>query len=342
MLSRNPLRCLQSPLIRTRPQHLTPNSRCRPVISRSIHTGQLILDLIEPLSQTFHWGFQELHTRTGLPWYLTIPLGASLLRMSWMPFQIWMAQSRKPRETVTNLTTAWRAAYRDTARIKFPGGKEEDARNAEAWVISQLRGRKKQIQKHQKYVGTWVEVVLATSFLPVWILGMDCIRTMAGDTRSLTKVLYQMIRTDHGDVLPTVGALEPGFAAESLYWIPSLVSPDPLWVLPITFGVLSTYSIWTRVKHVIADPVVGLESGSKEDRAKRASTRFFKKFSYMVLGLPSLFTVLIIRGDMATAVVLYLLTTTTTQLVQRSVIARVTGTHKHFSKFNARPARAKR
>lgn len=317
-------RCLRTPVYTF---YLNP--RCRPLRhspSRAFHASNpdlTIAELIEPVSQTVTWGFQGLHAYTGLPWYLTIPLGASIVRLSWLPFQMFTTYKRKPREEMTHLLSAWRGVFQEMAIIKFPGGKESDAREAEAWVVSQLRDRQKAIRKHTHYLGAWVEPVLAVSFLPVWILCMDCIRHMAGDYRTVTSLFLGTPNT----AMSNIASLEPGFDTESVLWVPSLVLGDPLWILPISYGALATFSVWLRVKNSIE---------TRKDL--KLVDRFFKTLSYAMLALPSVFTGVIIYCDMSTALVLYLIGTTVTQLVQRPLLAQLFGTARRIPKMNAKVA----
>ncbi len=289
-----------------------------------------------------HTGFHELHVQTGLPWYLTIPLGAVIIRTTWTPIQIITARLRKPREGVAQLMSAWRSAYQESGRIKFPSGTEADAKKADAWVVEQLKARKKIISKHQKYWGDWVEILLTTSFIPVWIGCMNCLRRMAGDTRTVLSVL----EGESATVTSRLNSLEPGFetnnsffepglATESLYWIPDLVSGDPLWILPISYGVLATYGVWTRVKESIRKP--------KNARLAPVggSARQSPTLSYIMLGLPSVFTFVIIWSDMATALMLYMLTNTATQLAQKRLLGRLLGTVKQIPTLNARQVKSK-
>ena len=328
MLGSGSRRCLRKSTTRSLLQSLPRYSPLRPPLSRSFHASKpnrLLPEVIGTVSETFHWGLQELHTQTGLPWYLTIPLSASLLRMSWIPIQIWLSRSRKPRETVTQLTKAWRQVYRDMARIKYPFGKEEDAKKADAWVKAQLKIRLKKISQHQSYVRGWVEPVLAISFLPVWILGMDCVKKMAGDTRTITAILV-------GNTAD-VGVIEPGFDTESLSWIPTLAGADPTWILPLSFGALSTYSMWTRLRSTIREPI--------SDTGNNVLARGWKTVSYFMLAVPCCFTVIFICGDLPSALALYLLSVTATQIVQRFSMTRLLGTNKRFTAFYAKQAKLK-
>lgn len=322
--------CLRSLEVRSQARCLDHNPLQQPQqSSRAFHSSRpnQLLEFLEPVSQSIEWGFQTLHTQTGLPWYLTIPLGASIVRMTWTPILFFTSSLRKPREEVTHLTSAWRQAYKDSARIKFPGGTAEDARKAENWVQMQLKGRVGVIRKHQGYVGAWVDTVLSLSFIPIWVLSMDCVRRMAGDTRTITSIIWKDTDTGSSLIQP-----EPGLQTEGFLWIDSLVSADPLWALPISYGVLATYSIWLRVA----------ESIKQRNTATTTRTAaFFRRLSMGMLALPSFFTFMIIRSDMSTAVVLYLLGTTVTQLAMKPMLGRALGTTKLTPALRAKMAKPK-
>ncbi|EXJ59007.1 hypothetical protein A1O7_06438 [Cladophialophora yegresii CBS 114405] len=302
----------------------------------SLSRPSFLLDLLEPASQAIHWGFQELHTQTGLPWYLTIPLGATVIRTCWLPIQYLTQRARRPRETAMQLTSAWRNAYQETARIKFPQGREADAKKAEAWVVEQLKARRKAIQEHNKYLPSWVEPVLAVSFIPLWVLSMNCVRRMAGDERDIVSLIYGFFGRATSNIDTQLGHIEPGFDTESLFWIPSLVSGDPLYILPMAYGTLSTFSVWLRVKDALRRP-----SPAMADPKRERWALFSKTLSYGLLAMPAFFTFAIIRTDMATALVLYLITITGTQLVQRPLLARLLGTNKRMPPLRARMAKLK-
>ncbi|KAH0843230.1 hypothetical protein FOPE_08289 [Fonsecaea pedrosoi] len=258
--------------------------------------------------------------------------------MTWIPVQLLTHRSRKRRESATHLATAWRIAYQDTARIKYPAGREADAKRAEGWVASQLKARKKAIQKHIPYLPIWVEPVLALSFIPVWVFSMDCIRRMAGDKRTVTSMFF---RSDGGTVDPNIVPAEPGFQTESLWWISDLASPDQLWILPVTYGTLATLSVWLRVRDAAKQRPEVSYSNSDDARLRVLAAKTNRALSYVMTALPSVFTYLIIRSDLSTAVVLYLIGTTTTQLVQRPLLARVLGTTKLVPPLRAKQAKAK-
>jgi hypothetical protein len=204
-------------------------------------------------------------------------------------------------------------------------------------VIEQLKARRAAIQEHNKYLPVWVEPVLAISFVPLWVLSMNCIRRMAGDERDIVSLIYSFFGRATSDIDAELGRIEPGFDTESLFWIPSLVSGDPLYILPIAYGALSTFSVWLRVKGALKRP-----TSSATDSYLDRWARFTQTISYGLIAMPAFFTFAIIRTDMATALVLYLITITGTQLVQRPLLARLLGINKRLPPLRAKMARLKR
>lgn len=336
MLSRQSLRCLRF-------ASREPTSPCqarislpRHSLSRAFHSSRPNHLLAEAL-QLSHAAFQEIHTLSGLPWCLSIPLTAALFRLTWVPIQVLLNPSRQRRRTAEYLLTGWRKAYQETARIKFSRGREQDAKQAEAWVSNQLRERLKAIRKHNNYLSPWAEWGLQISFLPIWILNVDVIRRMTGDERTLTSVFF---RTDQGTVDTSIVPVEQGLHHESLWWIPDLMSPDQLWVLPLTFGALSFASAWVAVGRGLSQQqrrVTTMQPGSQ----RRISESFFLNLSHFVLAAPPVFTFLIIRGDVATAVVLYLIGSVGTQLLQRSLVSFLLGSSKGLAPLRPKLARPK-
>jgi membrane protein insertase Oxa1/YidC/SpoIIIJ len=299
--------------------------------------------LFEPLSQTIHWGFQELHTQTGLPWYLTIPLGAAILRMTFVPLHIWAAQIGKPREAKSQIMAAWRKVYQDTAVIKYYRGTESDAKKANKYLLEQIAARGKEIDRHRSSLSRWsrwVDPCLAISFLPIWIAGMDSMRVMSGDTRTVMSLIFNFFGEDTAATTLSVGTVEPGFVTETLSWIPSLASADPEWILPLAFATVATHSIRTRLRGELSRPTASVLTPGNTPGLRIVSS-FFRGIAYTMLFLPTLFAVIMIHNGWAAALVLFVLGNSVTQHVQRSAINRLVGTHRKYLRLYARSAQAK-
>lgn len=307
--------------------YLEPSSTARTALrrhglTRAFHSSRPNYIIAEAL-QLSHSVFQEIHTLSGLPWCLSIPLTASLFRLAWIPVQILSTISLKRRQIEGPLLKGWRKAYQDIAVVKFRDQTQQSAEKAEAWVSKQLQARRKAIRQHSNYLSPLSVFGLQLSFLPVWILNADVIRRMTGDDRTL---LSLFINTDHNRVDTTIVPAEPGLQAESLWWIDSLVSPDHLWILPLTFGALSIASAWLGAGRGMAKQQVRIST--MEPGVARQREVFFLSVSQFIVAASFLFPIFIIRSETATAVVLYLIGSVGTQLVQRPLVSYLLGDPK--------------
>ncbi|KAL2421862.1 hypothetical protein ABEF95_008912 [Exophiala dermatitidis] len=289
---------------------------------RDFHSSRPNRIIAEAL-QLSHSVFQEIHTVTGLPWALSIPLTASLFRLAWIPVQIISTISLKRRQIEGPLLKGWRKAYQDIAVVKFRDQTQQSAEAAERWVSKQLQARRKAIRQHSNYLSPLSVFGLQLSFFPIWILNADVIRRMAGDDRTL---LSLFLRTNDSKVDTSIVPPEPGLQAESLWWIPDLVSPDHLWILPLTFGALSVASAWMAAGRGMAkqqERIATMEPGLARQR-----DIFFLSVSQFIVSASFLFPMFIIRSETPTAVVLYLIGSVGTQLIQRPLVSYLLGDPK--------------
>ncbi|KIX05077.1 uncharacterized protein Z518_05949 [Rhinocladiella mackenziei CBS 650.93] len=290
------------------------------VLSRTFHSTQQNHLVAEAL-QLSHTAFQEIHTFSGLPWCLSIPLTAALFRLSWIPILVVTNRNAKRRQTVSQLLVGWRKAYQSVAALKFPFGDEKAAKNAESWVSTQLAARQKSIEKHCKVLNPSLVMALQLSFLPIWIINADVVRRMTGDERTITSMLFKTNEKVDVSIVPA----EPGLAAESLWWIPNLVSPDQLWILPLTFGTLSVTSAWMAVGRGKGLTRLERRVSAMEAGPMRTRESFYLQLSQSIIAASFIFPFLLIRSETATAVVLYLIASVGTQLVQRPLIGYLLG-----------------
>jgi inner membrane protein COX18 len=292
--------------------------------------------VIEEALQLSHAAFQGVHTLTGLPWYLSIPLTASLFRFAWMPLQILTSRDIKRAQVQAPLLVGWRKAYQGMAQLKFPGGTEANAKQAEAWVQSQLAARRQEIRKHNPHMSPWTRFGLQLSFLPIWILNADVIRRMSGDERTMLSLFF---KTSHDKVDTSIVPLEPQFLSEGFLWIPNLVSPDDLWILPMTFGALSVASAWMYAGQGIKKQQARLTAMPPGPMKTREA--FFLQLSQFVVAASFVFPVFLIRSETASAVVLYLIGSVATQLVQRPLVNWLVGGTKGIEPLEPRVPRQK-
>lgn len=176
--------------------------------------------------------------------------------------------------------------------------------------------------------------MLGVSFAPLWISSTDCVRRMAGDTRTITSILAGSAG-DSSTIASNSIPLEPGFEVESLFWISSLASPDPVWILPMAYGVIATYGVWLRVRTSFT------QQAESPDVAQWILDKFYKSVSLLMFGGPIYMTQLMIRSDFPSAVVLYLITVSSTFLLQRPLIMRFVGSAKNIRPLLRKMAKPK-
>ncbi|KAI1616737.1 hypothetical protein EDD37DRAFT_65771 [Exophiala viscosa] len=326
-------RCLRHASIDSAPAGGIPSLRPRiprtPVF-RSFHSSRpnrLVAEALQ-LSQE---AFQGVHSLTGLPWYLSIPLTATLFRLLSLPILYFTNKSVQREQKIAPILKGWREAYKWRARLQFPaGGTEETAKKAEAWVQSQLSVRHKLLQKSYKIMGSWSRGALQISFLPIYIVNADVIRRMAGDERTLLSLFTKT----NGKVDTSIVPPEPGLQTEAFSWIPTLTSPDELWILPLAFGALSVTSTWLAVGKYIKTQqrtITGMPLGPMRTRQV-----VYLQISQFVMAASFLFPALIIIWELPTAVTLYFIGSVGTQLVQRPLVRWLVGNKKPIEPLEAR------
>ncbi|KAK5212597.1 hypothetical protein LTR99_003196 [Exophiala xenobiotica] len=279
------------------------------------------------LSET---AFQQVHALSGLSWGLSIPLTAVLFRLAWLPILYVTNKASKEEQKLAGILKGWRQAYQAQAVMKHPAGTDVAAKKAEAYVQTQLAAKLKDMRKHTKYLGRWSRGALSMSFLPIWFVNADVIRRMSGDDRT---ILSAFMKTGQEVDTSTV-AIEPGLQNESFLWLPSLVEFDQTWVLPLAFAALSGVSVWQIVgkdMKRLQSKVTGMERGEAKTREL-----MFLQLSQLVAASAFVFPLLIIRGELASAVVLYLIGSVGTQTIQRPLVKYALGIKPPADKLEAR------
>lgn len=286
--------------------------------------------LLPELLQLSHSAFQEIHSVSGLTWAYSIPLTAALFRASWIPIQCAIARNRKRRQLVSQPLLAWRYVYRKaavSARGRRPAT-EADAEKAAAWVTQRLEERKTSLKKDLPYMEPKWEWVLPLAFLPVWFLNAETIRRMSSDTR--TAMAWIGARGDTPDTpTSTLIPIEPGLETESLAWTSDLVSADPYMILP---GIFLVLSVWNARVALGKAPDAQVQKEMRRTRMGRIQL----EIPHVIQLLSVVFPLSLIWQDMPSAVVLYLIGSSATMLVQRALIKNLMGETKVIKPLNAK------
>lgn len=286
--------------------------------------------LLPELLQLSHSAFQQIHSVSGLPWAYSIPLTAALFRASWVPIQCIIARNRKRRELISQPLLAWRYIYRKAAVAARDrnSASEADAQNAADWVAQKLEMQKASLRKDLPYMETKWEWILPLMFLPVWFINAETIRRMSSDTRTALAWIGGQAQADDspGSVLIPI---ESGLETESLAWTSDLVSADPYMILP---GIFLIFSVWNARVAIGKTPDAEVQKEMRRTRLGRIQL----EIPHAIRVLSVVFPLSLIWQGMPSAVVLYLIGSSATMLVQRSVVKRVMGETKVVKPLNAK------
>lgn len=284
--------------------------------------------LLPELLQLSHSAFQGVHSITGLSWALSIPLTAALFRASWVPIQCIIARNRQRRLLIAQPLLAWRQIYRRSAPRPAGARTDADAAKAESWVKQKLEMRTASLRKDLPYMNQKWELILPLMFLPVWFLNAETIRRMSSDTRTAMAWIGGRGQADDSPESALI-PIESGLETESLAWTPDLISADPYLILPGIFLILSVWNARAAVGKQ-PDPQV------QKELQRTRSGRLQLELPQAIQVVSFLFPLSLIWQGMPSAVVLYLIGSSATMLVQRPLIKRLMGETKVLKPLNAR------
>ncbi|KAI9658542.1 MAG: hypothetical protein M1829_006768 [Trizodia sp. TS-e1964] len=230
---------------------LPPTPHCRPFHH---HPPRQFLDLT---IQTTYALFQDVHHLAGLPWALTFPLTALLIRTTLiLPLHIYARHVQHQQLALQPISQAWRFQFRRTVM-------REDAWEGPEAIEPRLASM---ARRHQMLLlrrwrsGRWRLFLPAMTGLPIFLVVGETVRRMAG-TQSGPLMWLGRLFGGEDAVLPR-SMVEYGLATEGALWFPDLLVPDPQLVLPF---VLSA--------SLMASASMSLRRGKKEGVLQRRVRR---------------------------------------------------------------------
>ncbi|KAL4956959.1 hypothetical protein BDW69DRAFT_58974 [Aspergillus filifer] len=183
-----------------------------------------------------------VHTVSHLPWALSLPLTAFVVRMVVaLPLQMFVKIQARKAADITPLQMAWRSHYQDEAGRKPHTGGQMTQSEAIRMVTRQ--GKEKYAELRSRWGLVRFYSPMAFLQLPVWISIMESIRAMSGNSNGLVPWLLSLISSSRSDSGAALLPVEPTLATEGALWFPDLLAGDPTGVLPA----LLTVSILTNV-----------------------------------------------------------------------------------------------
>lgn len=206
-------------------------------------------------SQT-HSIITGLHTITGLPWVITLPLTAILIRSCLiLPLSVYSHNVRRRYISVTHLLCAWRRPIETLVRSKYHEQGSQEHQRLQRLEFSLKR------QELQKRFGVsrWA-LFLPLLQLPVWLVAVETIRKMCGTHEGLLGLMTK--RFTGAEALANDGVLaaaipplipvEESLAVEGALWFTNLLVPDPQLILPFLLSASIFASITVQRRQALA------------------------------------------------------------------------------------------
>ncbi|PWY76238.1 mitochondrial export translocase Oxa2 [Aspergillus heteromorphus CBS 117.55] len=270
------------------------------------------------LSSTF---IHSVHSISGLPWALSIPLTAVIVRMTVaMPFQLYSKMQAHRENEVQPLQVSWAKHYRNKVYEEKTGKLPTDNVSLQPrermQVLTLVRQKKKAISRHMGIPRFW----RVANFLqiPVWISVMEGLRAMSGNNRGLVPWLLSCMEpAAQAGETPLRLMVEPSLATEGALWFPDLLAGDPTGILPIVL----TGSILLNIR-------CGWKVPPLKDLAHLPKIEMYKKF--FTRGIRLFIQILALNvgvssylWEMPAALMIYWTTSTTMATLQTLFLDRV-------------------
>ena len=221
-----------------------------------------------------HTMIAGLHTFTGLPWALSLPLTAFLVRVIFItPLQIFSQKSMNHQIALLPLQHAWMQIIYRRAHTKHGVHGEKVVKRM---AFQEMKGKKREIERAMgiKRLPRLVPLLQ----LPIWLLCIETIRRMCGTHEGLLGLITKSFETtETNDAIADASfskqvsvPIEPSMASEGALWFPDLLVPDPWLLLPVMLSV----SLLANISH--ADYQQGLRSGGKRSKFGTRLSRTLK------------------------------------------------------------------
>ncbi|PLN78197.1 putative mitochondrial export translocase Oxa2 [Aspergillus taichungensis] len=285
----------------------------RPVFQQRRHfhptTSRPFVQEVLEVSTGFVHG---VHTYSGLPWALSIPLTAFIVRTTVaLPLQIYTkVQARRQRDLMP-LLDSWTKYYQNEIKtgIWNNSGKPVPPAEARRHLKTKLAGKTRALYRRWNVARFWAPLPFLQ--VPVWICVMESIRAMSGNSHGLVPYLLSLLERTPSEAGNYVrSAVEPSLATEGALWFPDLLAGDPTGILPLTL----TLSILLNVRTGWKSPKFSeISELPRAERGRLLSIKLLKGFVQVLalnIGASSYL------HEMPSALMIYWITSTNIATVQ--------------------------
>ena len=231
-----PLRLLYSPLLRT----IGPISRVSSH-SRMFHAShRRQFSVFDNCYNSTYTIITGVHSLTGLPWVLALPLTGFLVRAVLIsPLSIYSHKNTQRRLALQPLLYAWRAPLQQKV-VKNSGTLGPVVAQRE--LVKEINLKRRELSKKMA-TGGWRNFIQVLQF-PIWLIAIETIRKMCGThegllglmTRKFGDMGQQKEKVSDAEVGILDVPMEQSLASEGALWFPDLLVPDPLLILPFVLS----------------------------------------------------------------------------------------------------------
>ena len=181
-----------------------------------------------------------LHTATGLPWVVTLPLAGFIVRSILIgPLSIYSQIIGQRRKALLPLHHAWIHLFR-----RKIVGKHAILGPVECNRLSKKESAIKFAELNKRHGTQYWKILVPYLQLPVFLVIIETIRKMCGTHSGLLGLLTRSSTesTDHyssapvDQIEPIAILVEQSLAMEGALWFPNLLLPDPMLILPFVLS----------------------------------------------------------------------------------------------------------
>ena len=255
---------------------------------RSFHATPRPQLLDTCISQT-HTIITSLHSLTGLPWILSLPLTALCVRgVLILPIALYANNTRQRMLSLSPIISAWSHIIR--ARV-FKENVSLGPVACHKLLTADMFAKSKEIYKDFG-IRPWTRF-LTWLQLPVWLVVIETIRKMCGTNQGLLGLVLGPSKTlddnaSREDViaaasLPSI-PIEQSLSMEGGLWFPDLLMPDPQLLLSVAL----TMSLFANIQYQVAHSrSIGAPQSTWSLRLVRISRMLALAIGPLTLQVPS-------------------------------------------------------
>ncbi|PYI04912.1 mitochondrial export translocase Oxa2 [Aspergillus sclerotiicarbonarius CBS 121057] len=253
-----------------------------------------------------------VHDITHLPWALSIPLSALIVRTTVaMPLQIYSKLQAHRERNATPLLLAWQRNIREET---IPKGDRDTPTAVQRQAVMRKFFKKQRLIHRRLGVPRFWRL---TNFLqvPIWISIMESLRAMSGNDRGLVAWLLSRIRPESAEPATSL-AIEPSLATEGALWFPDLLAGDPTGMLPLALSLSILLNVHMGWKTKPLKNMADLPKLAMYREITFRGLRFFIQVLALNVGMSSFVS------EMPTALMIYWITSTNIATLQTFILDR--------------------